>query len=171
MLFAPPAVVDVVFVVSGAGNCNLEEVRVLQDGGRGHESAARVAVNAHAGNIYERMAGGQLLYGVFLVFQPVIAQVAVTKVMVPFGAVGMASAVAHRDNNESHLGQAVQTVHGAAPALAGAFYLRAGIYVCDDGVFAFRVKIKRLVHYPVQVGDPVGGFHLDAFREFVSGFK
>ena len=40
MLFAPPAVVDVVVMVARARNGCLEEVRVLEHGSCGHESAA-----------------------------------------------------------------------------------------------------------------------------------
>ena len=39
VLFTPPAVVDAVVMVSGAGNRHLEEVRILEDGCGAHESS------------------------------------------------------------------------------------------------------------------------------------
>ena len=48
---APPAVVDAVIVVAGAGDGGLEEVGILEHGRRGHESTAGMAVYADAGDV------------------------------------------------------------------------------------------------------------------------
>lgn len=47
MLLAPPAVVDAVVVVAGAGDRHLEEVWIFQDRRRAHKSAAGMPVDAH----------------------------------------------------------------------------------------------------------------------------
>ena len=67
MLLAPPAVVDAVVVVAGAGDSRLEEIRIFQNGRRAHESAARMAVDAYPVKIDERMSRTELLDGIFLI--------------------------------------------------------------------------------------------------------
>ena len=53
MLLAPPTVVDAVVVVSGAGDCYLEEVRIFQNRGSAHESATGMPVDTHPVKVYE----------------------------------------------------------------------------------------------------------------------
>ena len=168
VLFAPPAVVDAVVMVAGAGNGRFEEVRILQDGRRGHEAAAGVAMNADAVQVDPLVACAQLLDGIFLVFQTIVAQVSVAVVVIPLGAVGMAAAVAHRNHNHAQLGQAVGA-QVEAPGNVVGLDLGPGIHVVGDGIYLRRVKVEGLVQFAPKVGNAVGRLYLEAFRELVAG--
>ncbi len=165
---APPAVVDAVVVVARARYRRLEEVGVLQDGCRRHETAARVAVDTHAVDVDEAVAGRELLDGGFLVGQTVIAQIAVTVVVVPLRAVGVAAAVTDGDYDESRLRQTVGAHGHAREGIGCGLDLRSRVDVVDDGVAFGRVEIERLVHYAVQIGHAVGGLDGECLGEFVS---
>ena len=169
VLFAPPAVVHAVVVVAGAGDGCLEEVGVLENGCRGHEAATAVTVDTHAGDVDERMACSQLLDGIFLVLQAVVAQVAVAEVVVPFGTVRVAAAVTHGDDDKADLGQAVLAGETAAPSLGVTLDLRTRIDVVDDRVGLGGVEVIGLVHITVEVRDAVGRLDLERGRELVAG--
>ena len=169
MLLAPPAVVNAVVVVACAGNGCLEEVRVSKDGCRRHEASAGVSVNTHTVAIYIRILAGKLLDCVFLVFQTVIAHIAVAVVMVPLGPVRMASAVTNGDYNEANLREALQAQEAAAPGYVVSLYLRAGIYVINYRISLCGIKVEGFVHGAVKVCDAVGGLNLETLGELVAG--
>ena len=171
VLLAPPAVVDVVVVVAGAGDRRLEEVGVGQDGRRRHESAAAVAMDADTVHIHPRIALAKLLDGVFLVLQAVIAQVPVAVVVVPFRAHRMAAAVADGHDDEAELRQAVGAGHTLAPGDVDGLHLRTGINVVADGIDLRGVEVKRLVDGAVKVRHAVRRLDLETLREAVSGLE
>jgi hypothetical protein len=82
----------------------------------------------------------------------------------------VSAAVAHGDDHEAQLGEAVDAVHAAGEGLVDGFRLGAGVHVGDDGVFAGRVEVEGFVHDAVEVGDAVVGLGLEGMREAVSGF-
>ena len=166
---APPAVVDAVIVVAGAGDGGLEEVGILEHGRRGHESAAGMAVYADAGDVDVGMAGGQLLDGPLVVGEGIVAHVAVAVVMIPFGAGGVSAALSHGDDDESGLGETVRAHAHAGEGIGDGLHLRSRVHVVDDGVRLGGVEVERFVHHAVEVGDPVGGLHCERLGEAVSG--
>ena len=101
VFFTPPAVVYVVFVVTGARYGRFEEVGVGEYRGCRHEATARVAVDSHARYVHVGTAHGELFGHVFLVGQSVVAQVSVAVGVIPLGAVGVAAAVTHGHHYES----------------------------------------------------------------------
>ena len=128
-----------------------------------------MAVDAHPVYVYELMPGGQLLDGVFLVFQAIVPEVPVAVVVVPLGTVGMTAAVTNGDNDHADLGQPVRAGEAGAPGDVVGLHLRAGIHIIGNGIYLGGVKVEGLVHGPVQVRDAVGRLHLEAFREFIPG--
>ena len=171
MSLAPPAVIDAVVVVAGAGYSRLIEVGVGEDGCRGHESAAGVAVYSDLVDVHVSALCRQLLKDVFVVSHRIVAHVTVTEVVIPFRAVGMPSPVAYGHDYEAQLGQTVDAVHPRCPEIFGGLYLRSGIDVFYDGVELGGVKVKRLVDDTPEVGDAVGGFGLEYLGELVTGHE
>ena len=171
MLLAPPAVVDAVVVVAGAGDSRLEEIRIFQNGRRAHESAARMAVDAYPVKIDERMSRTELLDGIFLILKTIVAQVAVAVVVVPLRAVRVSAAVADRDHDHSDLGEPVGAGEALAPGDVVRLHLRTRINIVADRIDLCGVEVVRLVHRSVEVGDTVGGLHLESFRELVAGLE
>ena len=165
---APPAVVDAVVVVASARYRRLEEVGVLQYRRRRHEASARVPVYAHAVDVNIVIPGSELLDGGFLVGKAVVAQVAVTVVVVPLRTVGVAAAVSHRDDDESCLCQAVGPDIHARIGVRRRLDLRTRVYVVDDGVALRRVEVEGLVHHAIEVRHSVGGLHGEGLGELVS---
>src|SRR5690606_26010709 len=139
----PPAVVHVVVVVPRGGDGDLEEVRVDQHRGRGHEAAARVAVDADALDVDERVPVRELLDRDLLVGQSVVAEVAVPVVVVPLRPGRVAAAVPDRDHDEAELRE-----RGLEPVrverLRDRLRLRARVDVRDDRVLPVRVEVERL---------------------------
>ena len=115
MSFTPPAVIDVVVMVSGTRNGHFEEIRILTNGRRTHESATRMAMNAHFVNINEGMALSQLFDGVLMVGQRIVAHVSIAKIMIPLATARMASTLTYRNDDETGL---CQSVEGALRAVA-----------------------------------------------------
>ena len=125
-------------------------------------------MDAHAVAIYVRILAGKLLDCVFLVFQTVIAHIAVAVVMIPLGPVRMASAVTHGDYYEAYLREALQAQEAAAPGDVVSLYLRAGIYVINYRISLCGIKVEGFVHGAVKVCDAVGGLNLEALGELVA---
>ena len=115
VLLAPPAVVDAVVMVSCAGYGSGVEVRIFQDGCSGHESSSGMPVYPDLGAVNPRILCGKPLHGSLLVFKPVVAEIAIAVVVIPFGPVRMSSAVAHGNYYEAHLCQPVRAGHSCAP--------------------------------------------------------
>ena len=169
MGFAPPAVVDVVVVIAGCRYGGFEEVGILANGCRTHKSAARVAVYAHAIDVNPFVAIGELLYGIFVVGEWVVAHIAVTEVVIPLRAVGVSAALTHRDYHKSGLCQAVGAYGHACEGVVYGFDLRTGIHIVDYRIGLGGVHIEGLEHHAVEVGDAVGGFYLKRLGELVAG--
>ena len=169
MLLAPPSVVDAVVVVAGAGNRCLEEIRIGQYRGRGHEASAGMPVDAHPVEVNPGIPGPELLDCIFLVLQTIVAEIAVAIVVIPFRPVRMASAVAHGDHDEAELGQPVRAGHSAAPLDGVGLHLRPRIHVVAYRIHLCRIEIVRLVNGSVQVCYTVGGLDREPLRELVSG--
>lgn len=79
----PPTVIDAVVVVSGTRDSSLEEIRILKDCRRRHETTARMSVDAHTIHIYIFMFGSELLNSRFLIGETIVAQIAIAIVMIP----------------------------------------------------------------------------------------
>ncbi|OAV72053.1 hypothetical protein Barb7_03141 [Bacteroidales bacterium Barb7] len=80
------------------------------------------------------MAVAELFDGGFMVGKRIVAQVAVAVVVIPFGAARMPAAMSDTDNDKAGLRQAVGARAWRDIAEEGAFLLRAGIDVVDDGI-------------------------------------
>ena len=171
VLLAPPSVVDAVVVVSGAGDCHLEEIRIFEDGSSAHETAAGVAVDAHPLRVDERMSGRKLLYGIFLILETIVAQIAVAVVVVPLRTVRMAAAVAHGDDNHPQLGEPVGAGEVLAPGDVVGLHLRTRIDIVADRIDLCRVEVIGFVHRSVEVGHSVCRLDLESFGESVAGFQ
>ncbi len=66
-----------------------------------------MAVNANFVDINPFVLCGELLDRRLVVFQRIVAHIAVTKVVVPFRTPGMTSTLADRNDNKAELGQTV----------------------------------------------------------------
>ena len=168
VLLRPVGVVDVVLVVARRGHRHLEEIRIDQHRGGGHETTARVAVDPHPLDVDERVPVGELLDGGLLVGQAVVAQVAVAEIVVPLGAVGVAATVADGDDNHPELRQAHFRGRGGE-GLGHRFGLGTRVHVRHDRVLLRRVEVERLVHHAVEVGDPVRRLDRERLGELIAG--
>src|SRR5690606_6057449 len=74
---APPAVVDVVFVVTRARYGHLEEIGIYQHGSGRHEAPTGMPGDTHAVDVDEWVAVCQLLGRSFLIGETIVAQVAI----------------------------------------------------------------------------------------------
>ena len=117
------------------------------------------------------VACNELLSCNLLVGKAIVAQVAVTEVMVPLRTVGVSAAVTNGDDDEAHLCKAVNAVHAARPALVHSLGLWTGIYILDKRIALCRVKVEWLLHYTVEVGNAVGSFHRETLGELVACSK
>ena len=81
----------------------------------------------------------------------------------------MAAAVAHGDDDDPQLGQPVGPGHAGGPVHGVGLHLRAGIDVIGNRIDLRGVEVERLVHGPVQVGDPVRRFYDETFGEAIAG--
>ncbi len=160
MFFAPGIVVDVVLMIAGRGNSDLEEIRVDEHGRRGHESSAGVAVDPDFVDIDKGMLDGQLFDRPLLIGQAIVPQVSIAKIMVPFGALGVTAAVPDLDEDEPELGQGHRLAAGRE-RLCHAFRLGSGIDIGDDRIFLISIKIEGLIHDAVEICDPVVGLDLE----------
>ena len=120
LTFIPPY--DDPDVIAGQGTVAMEILR--QHSGRldavfvpvgGGGFAAGVAVYSDTLKIYEGAACSDLLDGVFLILETIVTKVAVTVVVVPFRAVGVAASVAHGDDDDAQLGETVGPREALAP--------------------------------------------------------
>ena len=156
----PVLVVDVVVVIAGFRPAHLEEVVVRreQHGGGRHEATTRVAEDADLVEVDELVACAELLDGVLLIGQRIIAHVAVAVAMIGERAERTAATMADFDHDEAELRELHER---AAHTEAGgrAFGLRAGIHVRDDRILFRAVEVERLPHVAVQLRDAVGGLH------------
>ena len=117
------------------------------------------------------MTGADLLDGIFLILQTVVAKVAVAVVMVPLRAVRVTSTVANGNDYDSKLCQAVNPREILAPGDVVGLDLGTGINIVADRVDLGRVEVIGLVHGSVEVGNSVGGLDLEALWELVTSFK
>ena len=168
VLLAPPAVVDAVVMVSCAGYGSGVEVRIFQDGCSGHESSSGMPVYPDLGAVNPRILCSKPLHGSLLVFKPVVAEIAIAVVVIPFGPVRMSSAVAHGNYYEAHLCQPVRAGHSCAPGYVVRLHLRSRIYIFYYRINLCGVEVKWLVHHAVKVSDAVGGLHRESFRKPVA---
>ena len=109
MLLAPPTVVDVVVVITGARDSHLEEIRIEQHSGCGHKSATGVAVNTYPINIHIGIASTQLLDRCLVIRQGIVTQVAVAIVVIPFRTTGVSTSMTYANHDEAGLRQAIRT--------------------------------------------------------------
>ena len=167
--FTPPAVVDTVIVITGTRNCSLIEIRILADCCCRHKATSRVSVDSHTRNINKRITVGKLLYCCLMVGQRIVPHISISVIMVPFGTAGVATSLPHRNDDKSGLCQTVCPDTHASERIIHCLYLRSRIHIINNGIYLGRIKIKRLVHHPIQISHAVGGFHLERFREFVTG--
>ena len=154
VLLGPVDVVARVVVVAGARHGHLVEVRVLEHGVGGGESAARVAVDAHPLQVHERVAGGQLLDRRHVVGQSVVVEVAVVDIVKRLRAMRRAHVV-QLDHDEAQLGQREVLAAGLERPRAHAADLRTGVDVVDHRVQARLVQVVGEVDQAVDVGCPV----------------
>ena len=159
VLLAPVLVVDIVFVIAGFADRDLEEIGILQHRRRRHESAAGMAGDADALDIDPRIAARQLLDCGFLIGQAVVAQVAVAEVVIPLRPVRIAAAIAHFDHDEPEFRQRDVRVRGKTSA--SRFPSADPDNERDDRILLVGVEIERLVHDAVEIGQAVVGFHLE----------
>ena len=115
----------------------------------------------------ERIPCPKLLDGVFLVLQTIVTQVAVTVVVIPLGAVRVASAVAHGNHYDTELGEPVGPGETLAPGDVVGLHLRTRIYIVADRIDLRGIEVIRLVHRSVQVCHPVGCLDLEPLGLFV----
>ena len=111
---------------------------------------------------------GKILYHVLVVSERVVAHVSVAVVVIPFRAVGMTSSVAHGHYDEAELGQTVHAGHAGVPGVVGGLYLRAGIYVLDDGIELGGVEVEGLVDDSPEVGHTVSCLGCEDFGILVA---
>ena len=163
MLLAPRVVVDVVLVVARLREAGLEEIGIDEHRRRRHEAAARVAPDAHAIDVDERVAPGELLDRGLLVGQPVVAQVAVAVRVVPLRAVRVAAAIADFNHDEPELRE--RDVLALRERLGHALGLRSRVNERDDWILLRRIEIERLVHHAIQIGHAIVGLHLERLWE------
>ncbi len=158
----PGVVVDVVVVVPGGGDPDLEElvVGLLQQGRGGHETAAGVAVDADAVDVDEGVPRGELLDGRLLVLETVVPHVEVAVGAVGLGAGGGAAAVSHLDDDETELGQLLAAARGGE-RVGHPLCLRSGVHVDDQGVLLCGIEVEGLPHVAVEIRDPVRRLDLE----------
>ena len=64
-------------------------------------------MNADSADINKVVARCKLLDGIFLIFQSIVAEIAVTIVVIPLGSVGMSASITYRNDYESELRKTV----------------------------------------------------------------
>src|SRR5258707_1228329 len=93
VLFTPRSIVDVVLVVSGLRNRNLKEVGINQHRRGRHKATAGVAPDSHAVDVNEWIPLSELLHRRFFIRQSVIAQIAVSKRVIPLRSMWISAAI------------------------------------------------------------------------------
>ena len=141
-------------MVPGPGDRHLEELGVAQDGVGGSEPAAGVPVDAHATQIDERIAGGELLDDRDVVRYAVVDEVAVVAVVERLGAVRRPQVI-DLHHHEAHLSQCEVLPASLELPGADAAYLGPRVDVRDDRVFGVLVQVGRQIEHPVQIGNAV----------------
>ncbi len=171
VLLAPVLVVHVVVVVARRRDADFEEVVVggHEQCGSRHEAAARVAEYPDLVHVDPRVPLRQLLDARLLIGQAVVAQVVVAVAVVGVGTRGVATTVADLDHDEPELCQPL-VARRSREGGRHAFGLRPGVDVQDDGVLVVRAEVERLPHVAVDVGDAVGGFHLERLGHHPADF-
>ena len=93
-----------------------------------------MTMNTDTVDVDERIAVGQLLDSRLLVRQPVIAQVAIAEVMIPFRTARMSAPVPDRDHDKTGLCQTIRAHTHTAERINGSFDLGPRIYIIDDRI-------------------------------------
>ena len=104
-----------------------------------------MSVYADTAEVNPRISGAELLDCIFLIFQTIVAEVAITVIMIPFRPVRVTAPVAHGYDNESELGQPVGSGKASAPLDVVGFHLRARINVIAYRIDLCGVEIEWLV--------------------------
>ena len=128
-----------------------------------------MSVYADTSQVNPRIFGTKLLDCIFLILKTIVAEVAITVIMIPFRPVRMTAPVAHGYDNESELGQPVGPGKSSTPLDVVGFHLRARINVIAYRIDLCGVEIEWLVDGAIQIGDAVGSLDGETLREFVSG--
>ena len=154
----PGVVVDVVVVVAGARDADLEEVVVglAKQRGRGHEAAAGVPIDADAVEVDEGVPCPKLLQGRLLVSEGVVAEVEVAVAVVGLRALRRSAAVADLDDDEAEVRQGLLASEDGE-GVAHPFRLGARVDVGDDRVPVRRVEVEGFPEIPEEVRDSIHG--------------
>ena len=171
MGFTPPTVIDVIVVVSGTRYSYFEEVGILTNSCCTHESATRMAVNTHLFDVDKGVASSQLLDGIFMVGQWIVAHVTITKVVIPLRAAGVSTTLTNGNHDETGLRQAVGAHRHTCKRIGSSLYLWTWVNIIHNRINLGRIEVEWFVHHTVKVGHTIGSLHLEWFWEFIAGGK
>ena len=127
--------------------------------------------DAHLGDVHELILRTQLLDGCLMVGQRIVAQVLVTEIVVPLRATGVTASLTYTNNDETSLSQAVGTRRHTVVSPIRTFGLWAWIDIIDNRINHRTIKVVRLIHSAIKIGDTISCLYLEEFGELIAGSK
>ena len=112
-------------------------------------------MDPHLAAVNKGMAIRQLIHSCFLICQSIITHISIPKVVVPLGSRWMTSSIAKCHHYKTKLCQSIGTIHSSSKGLIDRLGLWARVYVLHQWIATRRIKVKRFVHHPIQVGDAI----------------